>query len=115
MATTIQRLMDWREDRPCGDLLDPETVAMIEEYWTREDASYAAIADEVGLEIEVVRMVIDEGETGTSYIPTPEEIIAECEAIRSEWTPQESRERQTAKQVPWRVPVTHLEIGGDDG
>lgn len=113
MATTIQRLMDWRESKPDGYEMDPETVAMIKKYW-KGGGSYAAIAIQVDLEIEVVRMVIDEGETSTRYIPTPANIKAECEAIQAEWTPQERRERQTVKPVPWRVPETHLEIGGDD-
>lgn len=113
MATTIQRLMDWRDDRPRGDLIDDETVDQIEAYW-EQGACYAAIATLVGVELETVETVINDGPGAEHYTPTPEEIKAGCEAIQAEWTPQERRERQTVKPVPWRVPETHLEIGGDD-
>lgn len=37
-------------------------------------------------------------------LPTPEEIAAECAAIRAGWSPTERRRAMTVRPLPWMIP-----------
>ena len=39
-----------------------------------------------------------------AFLPTPEQIRAECEAIRAEWSPEEWAKRESERYVAARIP-----------
>lgn len=105
MATTIQRLMDWRE-ATAMDAIDPDTAGLIWDYYD-EQTAIPVIASLVGVDIEVVEMVIENGRGGEHYIPTEEEIRERCLEIQREWTREERRQRQVVKPVHWVPMLLH--------
>lgn len=51
-------------------------------------------------------------------LPTPEEIAAECAAIRAAWTPSERRRATTVRPLPWMIPQgvrSHRRVTREDG
>lgn len=50
------------------------------------------------------------GDRFAKYLPTPEQIAAECEAIRAEWSEWETERRRVQKPVPFESQAHHLEL-----
>lgn len=49
--------------------------------------------------------VSERHELAAKYMPTPEEISAECELIQKTWTKAERRRRSTRREYNWQVPA----------
>ncbi len=109
MATTIQRLMTYREETDVKDgEIDKETVGLIWEYYRQKQAlSFQQIASLVGVDLEVVEAVIENGTKNKTRLPTEEQIRERCREIQREWTREERRQRQVVKPVHWVPAMLH--------
>jgi hypothetical protein len=61
-----------------------------------------------------VRRSFMRGPMSREFLPTPEQIRAECKAIRAEWSPEERAKREGERGKAVRIPVVRTaEIAAD--